>query len=172
MKYFKYLSYVIRHKWFVMLACWKEGLYWEGLFHDLSKLMPGEFFPYANHFYGASSHHKDGTHAPQGIKTGRDETGYYKAGDTGDVAFDFAWLLHQKRNKHHWQWWLLPEDNGETKVFKMPLTCAREMVCDWRGAGRAQGTPDVLVWYGKNKGKMKLHPDTRKWVEKTIDFGT
>ena len=149
MKYLKYLSYVIRHRWFVMLACWKEGFFWLGIFHDWSKFLPSEFFPYAEHFYGKNSHHKDETHTARGIKTGRDETGYYKPTDTGDKAFDFAWLLHQKRNKHHWQWWILPEDDGGEIIMLMDYKYLVEMVCDWRGAGRAQGTPDDLAWYAK-----------------------
>jgi len=162
--YWKYLSYVIRHKWFVFLEACRLGIPWLGVIHDLSKFLPGEFIPYAKHFYGPDSHHKDGSHAPKGIHTGRDETGYYKAGDTGDLAFDFAWLLHQKRNRHHWQWWVLLEDDGGTKLFDVSDRYRREMLADWRGAGHALGTPDTRAWYEKNKGKMKLHPHTRDWI--------
>ena len=104
MKHFKYLKYVLRHKWFVFIECCKMGYPFLGLIHDWSKFRPSEFLPYAEHFYGKDSHHKDGSHQQKGIKTGRDETGYYKPTDTGDKAFDFAWLLHQKRNRHRWQW--------------------------------------------------------------------
>jgi len=149
MKYFKYLSYVIRHKWFVFVECCKMGIIWRGLLHDLSKLLPDEFFPYVNYFYGN--------------KKVRDET--------DDKAFDFAWLLHQKKNKHHWQWWILLEDNGEIKIFDMPLEYKKEMLADWKGAGRALGHgDDVREWYGKNKNKMQLHPETRSWIEKQIRY--
>ena len=168
MKYFKYLSYVIRHKWFVFIECCKLEEIWLGIIHDWSKFLPSEFIPYARHFYGEGSHHKNGSHACKGIKTGRDETGYYKAGDTGDDLFDFAWLLHQKRNKHHWQWWILPEDDGGIKIFSMSDKYRQEMLADWRGAGRAQKTPDTKVWYKKNGHKMKLSPRTRYWVEGNI----
>jgi len=40
MRYLKYLKYLLRHKWFVMLECFKEGLFWLGLTHDLSKFSP------------------------------------------------------------------------------------------------------------------------------------
>lgn len=155
MKHFKYLIYVIRHKWFVFFECCKQGIPWLGIIHDWSKFRPSEWFPYVEHFYGTG----------KGIKEGRDETGYYKAGDTGDFAFDFAWLLHQKRNKHHWQWWILPEDDGGTIIFPIPPRYLREMIADWRGAGRAQSTPDTLAWYLKNKDKMMLDPKTREWLE-------
>ncbi len=156
MKYIEYTSYVIRHKWFVFAACWGHGLIWRGVVHDLSKMLPSEFTPYANFFYGK--------------KLARDETGYYKPTDTGDPAFDFAWLLHQKRNRHHWQWWVLPEDDGGTKVLEMDEADMIEMVCDWRGAGKAQGKPDTRAWYEKNQNKMQLHPRTRAKVEALIGY--
>lgn len=158
MKYLKYLWYVLRHKWFVFIECCKLGIPWRGVVHDDSKLRWSEFVPYAKHFYGKGSN----------IRRGRDSTGYYKPTDTGDPPFDFAWLLHQKRNDHHWQWWILPEDEGGEKVLEMPLKCCKEMLADWRGAGRAQGTPDTLKWYRANKGKMRLAKNTRGWIEEMI----
>ncbi len=158
MKYWHYLWYVIRHKWFVMIECFRFGIYWQGLTHDLSKLVPSEFMPYTGHFYGSKI----------GISRGRDETGYYKPTDTGDAAFDFAWLLHQKRNKHHWQWWILPEDEGGLKILEMPLKYRQEMLADWRGAGRALRTPDTRKWYEKNKIRMSLGDETRAWIEKQL----
>jgi hypothetical protein len=87
MKFLKYLSYVLRHKWFVLVECWRVGLYWRGLVHDLSKFTWLEFTAYADFFYGAKDAAK---------KAKRDATGYYKPTDTGDARFDFAWLQHQK----------------------------------------------------------------------------
>jgi len=153
-----YLRYVLRHKWFVFVECIKLGIPWRGLVHDWHKFLPGEWFPYVRFFY-----HPDGT-----PKQRRDETGYYKPTDTGDAAFDYAWLLHQKRGKHHWQWWVLPEDEGGIKVLPMPDKYRREMLADWRGAGRAQGKPDTRRWYEANKDKMQLHPETRAWIEEQL----
>jgi hypothetical protein len=162
MKFLKYLSYVLRHKWFVLVECWRVGLYWRGLVHDLSKFTWLEFTAYADFFYGAKDAAK---------KAKRDATGYYKPTDTGDARFDFAWLQHQKRNDHHWQWWICPQDDGGFKLFEMSLPARIEMVCDWRGAGRAQGKvdvngePEIVLWYKTNKDKMLLAPETRHWVE-------
>ena len=153
MKYLKYLRYVFRHKWFVFVNACKFGIPFLGIIHDISKFSPDELIPYANYFYGKNK------------KNPRDKTGYYKPTDTGDEAFDFAWLLHQKRNKHHWQWWVLPEDDGGLKVLEMPERYRREMLADWRGAGQAQGTPNTKAWYEANKDKMQLGENTRKWIE-------
>ena len=148
---------MVRHKWYVMIECFKVSLYWQGITHDLSKLLPSEFIPYANYFYGDK-------------KEKRDKTGYYKPTNTGDKDFDFAWLLHQKRNKHHWQWWILPEDGGGIIILDMPIKYRKEMLCDWRGASKAQGYGDNTEgWYGKNKNKMVLSVETRDWIEGILE---
>lgn len=151
----KYLWYIIRHKWFVLVEAVKLGIPWLGLVHDWSKFLPDEWFPYARYFYGPQ---------PE-----RDPVGYsYKPGDA--PAFDLAWLRHIHRNKHHWQWWILREDDGGTKVLPMPDRYRREMLADWRGTGRAQGYGDnTLEWYIKNKHKMQLHSKTRNWIEAVLD---
>lgn len=51
-KYLKYLRYLLRHKWYVGIECFKRGLYWRGIIHDMSKFRPAEFIPYTNFFYG------------------------------------------------------------------------------------------------------------------------
>lgn len=156
MIYFKYLWYVLKHKWFVFLEMCKYGMIIRGLLHDISKFLPSEFLPYAKYFNGQ-------------IKKGRDKTGYYKPTDTGDPKFEYAFFLHIKRNKHHWQWYIQPLDNGGIKALDMPISIIKEMVCDWRGAGRAQGTPDVVAWYLKNGEKLVLSSKTRSLVE--IELG-
>lgn len=154
----KYLAYVLRHKWFVFIECCRAGIPWRGFVHDLSKFSPAEWFPYVDHFYGKRA------------GTQRDATGYYKPTNTGDRPFDYAWLHHANRNPHHWQYWAMPasaEDpsEGPVIIMEMPDACIREMVADWRGAGKAQGHPDVAGWYAKNGSKMLLGSVTRKRVE-------
>ena len=165
MIYVKYLWYVIKHRWFVMIECFKVGLIWRGLVHDLDKFRPDEFFPYAHHFYG-------------NIKKGRDKTGYYKPTNTGDPDFDYAWFLHQKRNDHHWQWWIMPDDTEGSVILSMSYSAIIEMICDWVGAGKAQGhfSPkndkyaETRKWYSVNKNRMQLESITRSIVENTIGF--
>ena len=159
MKYVRYLKYIIRHKWFVMIACFQRGLYWQGLIHDISKFRPSEFFPYVNYFYGNKPND-------------REKNKYRKSTTTSDEAFDFAWLLHQKRNPHHWQWWILPEDEGGTKILEMPSEYLIEMLCDWHGAGMAQGrTFSDYEWWTQNKDKMQLGFWTRDSIEWILKRG-
>lgn len=153
-----YLVYLLRHKWFVLLECIKMGIAWQGIVHDWHKFLPGEWVPYVHYFHNA-----DGTQRQR-----RDRTGYYKPTDTGDARFDYAWLLHQKRGKHHWQWWVLPEDGGGVKILPMPDRYRKEMLADWRGAGKAQRAGSVHKWYLANRDKMQMHPETRAWIEMQI----
>lgn len=154
--HWQYLKYVIRHKWYVFGVCYWLGIPWLGLMHDWSKFLPDEWMAYVHHLF-----------LPDGTPKQR---GDYKPTDIGDPAFDFAWLLHQKRNRHHWQWWALLEDGGKLKVLAMPQKYRLEMLADWRGAGMAQGKPDALAWYTENRGKMQLHPETRQWVEMQLGY--
>lgn len=93
------------------------------------------------------------------------------AADRVAQQFDKAWLHHIHYNPHHWQHWVLSQDDGDVKCLEMPANFAREMVADWVGAGIAQGKTDktsVLVWYEKNKESIKLHNQTRELVESLI----
>jgi hypothetical protein len=163
-RYLAYLKALLRHKWFVYLEGRKLGLgIVRLLIHDWDKFMPDEWFAYARTFY-----------SPDGTKQ-------YVEG----VDFARAWMKHQHRNKHHWQYWLnagetpLPYTNilvwdrgtasivigdgvydwhwqGEITVRgPMPDLDRAEMLADWRGAGRAYATAE----------KPYTPDSTREWYE-------
>lgn len=142
-----YLGYVLRHKWFVFLACLNLRVpLHQAIIHDWQKFTPSEWGPYVHTFY-----------APDG-------TTWYKPGR----SFNYAWLHHQHYGPHHWQYWVLREDSGAIIALEMPDRFAREMVADWIGAGRALGKPDTVAWYLANYEKYVLHPDTRRRVEELL----
>lgn len=156
-KYWKYLKYVIRHKWFVMLECFKVGLYWQGITHDLSKFRPSEFIPYARYFYGDYPPYCE-------FIPGRR---FYKE----DIKrhFNKAWLYHIHRNPHHWQFWLLQEDDGPLKNIPVPIKYLKEMITDWHGAGRAiTGENNTTQWYINNRDNINLKRINKKWVESKL----
>jgi len=155
----KYLSYLLRHKWFVLRECFHRGLYWQGIVHDMSKFLPSEFFPYVKFFYGKDSKQKSR------------ESRYQSINDAGRY-FQRAWQNHLMRNSHHWQNWINIQDVGVRVVLEMPRKYAKEMVCDWIGAGRAQGyynperpLEEVNNWYSKNKNRIIIHSETRQYVQ-------
>lgn len=146
-RHLAYLRYVLRHKWFVFLAGLRLGVpLWQLIIHDWSKFLPGEWMAYARTFY-----------APDGSKQ------YDPRPD-----FDFAWNRHQKRNPHHWQYWLLINDDGSITALMMPDRYQREMLADWIGAGRALGKPHTAAWYATNKHKIPLNPATQRWIEAAL----
>jgi len=145
-----YLSYVLRHKWFVFVACFQMKVpTWRALIHDWHKFLPKEFWPYSRSFYN-----RDGSK-----RNKRDATGAYDPTKVGG-DFDLSWLSHQ-RAKHHWQGWASIGDGGTLKSLPIPEVYLREMVADWIGAGRAQGKCDPLGWWMANGSKMILHEDSR-----------
>jgi hypothetical protein len=153
-------KYVFWHKWYVFVECCKLGIPFRGLVHDWHRFLPVEWIPYSNRFKAGPS-------------TGRDRSGHYDPFKTGVPGFDVAWHCHQKRAWHHWQSWCCPMDDGKgINVLEMPEKCRREMLADWRGAARAQGTNDVLGHYLANKDRMLLGPETRLWLEKEIGVGS
>lgn len=155
-KYFLYIKSLLRHKWFVFLEACKLGIPFLGIVHDISKFFPGEFIPYARYDFS---------------KFGKNSLKI-------QLAFDKAWLKHQKRNKHHWQYWLLMNDNGQTlykksnnkdipsiwmkevKPLRIPKKYVLEMMADWRGAGKAYGSPDTKNWFINNKDKIIFEQNT------------
>ncbi len=149
MKHLKYLWYVLRHKWYVFIECCKEGHWYLGLIHDWSKFRPSEWLPYADHFFGK--------HAQE-----------YRS-RLEDPRFQFAWHLHKKRNKHHWQWWLSVNREKNIIVQEMLPKYCDEMIADWRGTSRARGKGDnTKEWYMKVKDRLILGPQTQKYVKAKI----
>jgi hypothetical protein len=156
-KYVKYMKYIVRHKWFVMIECFKEGLIIQGLTHDWVKFTWGEFKAYANHFYGPNEQKYK--------EMAKSKGGYSKLDDLPDPLFDAAWLHHIHHSPHHWQYWVVGED-----VKEMPMKYRKEMYCDWVGAGKAQGRWDgeVKDWYEAHKEKIILGKQTRMWIEREL----
>ena len=66
--------------------------------HDQSKYDEEEYEAYDDYFYG---------------KEGKDEDDIAVI----DNAFDYAWLHHIHHNPHHWQYWVLVNDDDGTKAL-------------------------------------------------------
>lgn len=157
-KHLRYMSYIARHKFFVLLAGLLTGAnLWRLLIHDWSKLLPSEWLPYTRFFYGDYPSWNEVKEACPGYSSHTKES--------VSSEFDAAWLRHIHRNDHHWQFWVLREDSGNVKCLEMPEAAVREMVADWMGAGRAiTGRWRACEWYRENEHKMQLHPTTRQRV--------
>lgn len=112
--------------------------------HDASKNELDEYTAYDKYFYGGNRSY--------------------------EVVEDFrmAWLLHIHRNPHHWQYWVLINDDpgeGET-IMDMPHNYIIEMICDWWAFSWISGELDeIFNWYDQHKAYIKLSDKTRKAVE-------
>lgn len=140
-----YFLYIIEHKLNVLIECWHEGLYIQGIIHDWSKFTPQEFFPYARKFY---------------LKQNNNEI---------NRKWDKAWQHHQKYNKHHWEHWVVDEQTKES--LPMPKKYMIEMVCDWRSFSRKWGRKvkkSYLLERMLDSNDVILHPETRKELEEWI----
>ena len=142
-KHFEYLWYVLRHKYFVFMAgLLIQAPLWQLIMHDMSKFRWSEWKAYVERFYGKYQ-------------------GNWNMTDEESRGYDTAWLKHQHRNPHHWQYWVLNKDDGAHKPLEMPEKYVMEMIADWAGAGKAiTGQWEVAEWFDKNKHKMKFHPKT------------
>ena len=148
MNIFQHLSTINHHKWLVMKACFRVGLYKQGLLHDMSKYSPTEFLVGCRYYQGSRS--------PNNAE--REATGYSR-----------AWLHHKGRNKHHYEYWIdYSVDPGEGIVGqKMPVKYVVEMFMDRIAAsktyqGEAYQATYPLEYYEKGAGKLgkMIHPDT------------
>lgn len=152
----RYFWYIARHKWYVGRACIGEGLFLRALTHDLSKFCTSEWGPYRRYFYGTAGE-KHRRENKDGIPT-----------ETGCRPFDMAWLMHQHRNDHHPQFWVLRNDDGSEHPLPMSEPAMVEMLCDWFGAGAAiHGEASWIrtyKWWKANGDRYPLHPMTRARV--------
>lgn len=141
-----YFWAIIKHKWFVLLASFKTGLpLWLAITHDLSKLTWAELPHYSRQFFG----------------------------DKGDPeGFAIAWLHHQNRNDHHWEWWVTRSDYNQHAIngcLPMSSIAILHMITDWIAVRRAQfETWDSSKWKPLGLYNAKVHPDTRKRVSSEL----
>ena len=150
----KHYKTIHHHKMLVMQGCFRCGLYWQGLTHDLSKLSPVEFWAGAKYWQGTCS--------PNNAQ--RKAEGY-----------SAAWLHHKGRNKHHLEYWIDYSLGEESPLagMKMPVEYVAEMFCDRVAASKTylgdqytDGAP--LAYYEKSKTHYLMHPETRALLEQML----
>lgn len=115
--------------------------------HDASKSEPDEYEAYDAYFYGNNKSYKV------------------------VQEFNKAWLKHIHRNPHHWQHWVLINDNpdeGEI-VLDMPYNYILEMICDWMSFSWAKGNlREIFDWYKGRYYYIKLSDKTRATVDNIL----
>ena len=118
--------------------------------HDESKSQRDEYEAYDAYFYG-------GNRSYQVVQ-----------------AYNRAWLLHLHRNPHHWQHWVLINDDPEEGevLLDMPMEYIIEMICDWWSFSWKTGDLfEIFNWYEEHKDHIKLSVRTRNIVENIMNKG-
>ncbi len=146
----KHFRTITRHRHQVIRNCFKAGIGWQGLFHDLSKYAPIEFWAGAKYYQG--------TRSPNEVE--RELYGYSP-----------AWLHHKGRNRHHFEYW--NDYNPATKrvePVEMPLRFVVEMLCDRLAASKIyQGDQYTeahpLEYFMRGKPRRVIHPATSDLLE-------
>ena len=137
---------------------WEKGVAKYPLFvhHDNSKYSEAEYRAYDNYFYGENGIKKPG-------------------GPTEDVerAFQYAWLHHIHSNPHHWQHWILHNDNKEegTVVLDMPDRFILEMICDWWSFSWRKGNLwSMWDWLSDSDGYIEISEKTNEKVRAILEL--
>ena len=115
--------------------------------HDQSKWTVEEYDAYDKYFYG------DHVRPPE-----------------VQSAFDRAWLHHIHQNPHHWQHWVLLEDDPNIgsfgKVLDMPLEYIYEMIADWwTFSWKNKNLMEIFNWYAAHRDNIRLSAKARMIVE-------
>ena len=116
--------------------------------HDASKSDEEEYTAYDRYFYG-------GNRSYEVVR-----------------KFNLAWLRHIHNNPHHWQYWVLINDdpNEGEKIMDMPYNYIVEMICDWWAfSWKDNNLYEIFNWYDEHKDYMKLSDKTRSTVEGILE---
>ena len=115
--------------------------------HDQSKYTKEEYDAYAAYFYGNRSY----------------ET---------VQNFKVAWLQHIHKNPHHWQHWILINDehNEGVELLEIPFNYIIEMICDWWSfSWRSENLYEIFDWYAKHRDTMQINDSSRRMIEDILN---
>lgn len=155
MKPWQHFKTITKHRWLVMLGCFRVGLYHQGLTHDLSKYSPTEFWTGARYYQGNRSPN---------------------AAEREDKGYSEAWMHHKGRNRHHFEYW--SDYNPKTKrvePVEMPVRFLAEMFCDRVAASKIylkdrydQNCPLDYFQRSASKKRGMLHPETERQLTELL----
>ncbi len=144
MKAWQHFKTITKHKILVANGCFKVGLYWQGLTHDLSKYSPTEFRIGARYYQGTRSAERE------------------------DKGYSEAWMHHKGRNKHHYEYWVdLNPKTRRYEAVEMPRKYFVEMVMDRRAAcmtyqGKNYTAASPLEYFERSRERTFMNPETQK----------
>ena len=145
MKAWQHFKTITKHRCLVRGGCFRVGLYWQGLTHDLSKYSPTEFRAGAKYYQG--------TRSPN-------------AAEREDKGYSEAWMHHKGRNRHHYEYWTdMSRKTLNYEAVEMPRKYLVEMVMDRRAAcmtyqGKNYKDDSALIYLERSRERDLMHPET------------
>ena len=155
MRAIEHFKTITHHRHLVRQYCFRLGLYYQGLTHDLSKYSPSEFWRGVKYYQGYRSPN-DAERRENGVS--------------------LAWLHHKGRNRHHFEYW--SDYNPKTKrvePVEMPVRFLAEMFCDRVAASKIylqdrydQTCPLDYFQRSTSKKRGMLHPETERQLTELL----
>lgn len=148
----KHFRTITKHRHAVILHCFRAGIGFQGLFHDLSKYSPTEFIPGAIYYQGTRSPNE---------------------GEREVAGFSKAWMHHKGRNKHHFEYWT-DYDHMTKKMQGMPMPdkYIKEMFCDrvaaskiYQGSNYSNDSSLKYFEWGRDRRATLIHEETSRKLE-------
>ncbi len=144
---FLHFKTITKHRHEVIRLCFKAGIGFQGLLHDLSKYSPTEFIPGVVYCTGKESPNN---------------------GERKAYGYSLAWMHHKGRNKHHFEYWYDYDPvTKEIVPVPMPDRYIKEMFCDriaaskiYKGSSYTKEAP--LLYLEKSGAKNKMANSTYK----------
>ena len=116
-------------------------------FHDDTKTIPDEYNAYDEYLFGN------------------------KKDKNVENRYRIAKLNHIHSNPHHWQYWILIDEDLGVICTEMPYPYIVEMVCNWWSRSWEEDDLwSIFDYYEKYKNKIKLHKKSRKDLENILDI--
>ncbi len=154
-RFFGHFMTVAKHKIMVGKHCFRLGLYYQGIVHDLSKYSPTEFFTGVKYYQGDKSPNF--------------------AERVANNGYSYAWLHHKGRNKHHLEYWIDYDlSPGATMMgLEMPPRYLAEMFCDRLAASKTYNGENYKISDSYDylmlvKDHYIIHPNTLAELEKIM----
>lgn len=150
MKIWQHFKTITRHRLLVLDGCFRVGLYWQGLTHDLSKYTPTEFIIGARYFQGDRSPN---------------------SAERADKGYSEAWMHHKGRNRHHYEYWTDMDPQTRTyEPVRMPRRYLAEQIMDRRAAcmvyqKKAYTDASAYHYFMASRERQLMHPENRKELE-------
>ncbi|MDE5566115.1 MAG: catalase [Anaeroplasmataceae bacterium] len=154
----KHFFTITHHRHLVIRYCFKVGIGFQGLRHDLSKYSFTEFWRGAKYYTGTAS--------PNAKE--RKEKGY-----------SLAWMHHKGRNKHHYEYWTDVVDGKYTPI-RIPIRYLKESLCDRVAASKIYlkkkyTSAASLEYFDRVDADIAIHPESAKmlrtWLEWIAEMG-